>query len=366
MDDGSPPQESCCLLGRGHALPDNPPLFFVPDPKGKADLTGWIAPPTQCFWTQRGVQQHVRWWTPKRAQDVLGTLVYLHGYGAHVNRPTCSETLQALADKGFIVATFDFEGHGYSEGERCFVTDFMVLVADAVAFVRWLLAADVEAEDECHLGMPDDFFEKMRQVPYGLLGDSMGGTIALLTGLRCHEGDAAVYNRFAGVAAVAPAVQVGLPSPAVQAFLRHVVVPLMPSSPMPDFVASSAVRDISQMLADEEIARFAIQDDWGEAKGALGWRKPMKWATAGAFADLFQFLPELLPTIAFPFIVAHDPEDKVCFYAGSKLLMSEAKTPAKDKNLVNVAGGLHDCFTNKREKTVGEFAAFFSQQMKGR
>ena len=46
----------------------------------------------------------------------------IHGYAAHFNRPTYGPFLKELMDKGIAVATIDLEGHGYSEGRRCFIS----------------------------------------------------------------------------------------------------------------------------------------------------------------------------------------------------------------------------------------------------
>jgi acylglycerol lipase len=73
------------------------------------------------------------------------------------------ETGTRLARAGYAAYGVDYEGHGKSEGLQGYIPDFDVLVADVDAFFVSIVASTTNTE-----------------LPRFLLGESMGGAVALL------------------------------------------------------------------------------------------------------------------------------------------------------------------------------------------
>lgn len=339
-------------------------VISAPMPEDKPDLTNWILPATDYYWTSHeNCQLHLRYWAPAAAKDVRGTLFYVHGYAGHINRPTLTSFLARIASAGYVIFGFDIKGHGYSPGERCLVHSFNDILDDCIDFADLVFSAKASIGNGYNLGVCDEILIAAQHVRFGLVGESMGGALALLLANQIVQGGlrSSRENSFKGTVALSPALAVSLPSPWMQAVLRNTVVPMMPSSAMPQWVSSGAQADISDSIRDEQIAAFAIQDDWGEAKGALGWRKPMKWGTAGAFSALYSTIDDDLADMTFPFAVLHDPDDAICDYAGTQRLMK--LSPSKDKQVVDVPGGLHGISCNEPEFTASTIIAFFAKRM---
>ena len=58
------------------------------------------------------------------------------------------------------------------------------------------------------------------------------------------------------------------------------------------------------------------------------------------------------PSLRFPFLILHDPEDAICKFSGSERLHKLAATPADDKSLVHMKGMKHDLITNCTQKVA--------------
>lgn len=331
-------------------------VLSVPMPEGKPDLTHYILPPTRHYFTsRRGDRQHVRSWIPP-ATAVTGTVLYLHGYAGHVNSTGISEFFDRFRDKGFAVFTFDFQGHGYSPGERCLIRDFDDLLDDVVDFAELLLGDGPASGSGFRLGVSTEQLVEIRARKHFVYGESMGGALALFAAHRLSADELEVDSELGGAIVVAPALNVDLPPVAVQVFLRNFVAPVVPSSPMPAMVSKNTSLDMSAIVKDEAEAALRQKDDWGEAKGGLGWHKAMKWGTAAAFSMLYSKLDETMEEMDFPILVFHDPEDSICGYAGSTKLME--LSPSEDKTLIDVPNGLHDLRSNEPELVVSKMVEF--------
>ena len=73
---------------------------------------------------------------PEDNRSHAQSLVFLvHGYAAHFNRPSYVQLLRELLENKIAVATIDLEGHGYSEGLRCFMPSMVDVLDDLEQFV---------------------------------------------------------------------------------------------------------------------------------------------------------------------------------------------------------------------------------------
>ena len=122
------------------------------------------------------------------AQKFRGTIFLVAGYSAHSTRYVYAELIQRLATEGFVVVTFDFCGHGYSEGERCLIYDTEDMLDD------WQLCVQTVLQSNSHL----------KESSWWICGQSMGGGLALLLSLRAQDfqkgqdSQARIYANFSG------------------------------------------------------------------------------------------------------------------------------------------------------------------------
>lgn len=108
----------------------------------------------------------------ERAEAPVASLLLLHGIGEHVTR--FSRVFSFFAERGISVYGFDLPGHGMSPGIRGHIgkrTEFFRMIDEAISIVR--------AET------PD--------VPFFLMGHSMGGNLALSYRLLRREAPIAGY-----------------------------------------------------------------------------------------------------------------------------------------------------------------------------
>lgn len=109
-----------------------------------------------------------------------GTVVIVHGFGEHCGR--YEHVAAALNQAGFVVCALDHQGHGQSEGDRCYAERLEHLTDDIEQFV----ATHVKERANRNPG------------PLFLLGHSMGGLLAYLVAQQNPK-------RWAGVVLSGPA-----------------------------------------------------------------------------------------------------------------------------------------------------------------
>lgn len=84
------------------------------------------------------VRVFYRFWQPRTVEDAAsgarGVVVVLHGLNSHSARN--GSFMVEVLRSGFVVAGFDHEGMGRTDGRHGFFNDGQQLVADAIAFVR--------------------------------------------------------------------------------------------------------------------------------------------------------------------------------------------------------------------------------------
>ncbi|CAL1135169.1 unnamed protein product [Cladocopium goreaui] len=94
----------------------------------------------------------------------------------------------------------------------------------------------------------------------------------------------------------------------------------------------------------------------------LGWTRNTRWGTAGAFAKVFSSMDKDMTNAKFPFLIIHDPQDKITFFEGSEKLME--RSPSNDKELRRFdTGGFHCiCFIDL-EGYVGVQSSWMNQRL---
>ena len=158
-------------------------------------------------------------WGPEGAPG----LVFIHGGAAHAH--WWSFLVPHLADH-YRVAAMDLSGHGYSEGLACYIEDYTQHVDDLEKFV-----AHVRRQ------------HGLGSLPFLVGGESYGGGLSLLVGLRLH-GHPLSGNGFCGVLLAAPLVVGNAPPAPVTWTLRNCCLPCCPTATpffMPNPVSPEAI-----------------------------------------------------------------------------------------------------------------------------
>lgn len=115
---------------------------------------------------------------------------------------------------------------------------------------------------------------------------------------------------------------------------RYTVGTCTPSSQMPQFLSN--LNDNTLTFRTAEGLAYAAADSWGSSPEALGWNQGMRWGTALMFIDFAAALQKIMPEVAYPFLIIHDPLDQVCNIEGGKNLMEQSQTAPDKKKLIEV------------------------------
>ncbi|CAM6047489.1 unnamed protein product [Sphagnum compactum] len=111
----------------------------------------------------RGLRQCTRSWIPVDRKP-KGVVMVCHGYGADSGW-LVQLTSIGFASQGFAVYAIDHQGHGKSEGLKCYIPDIKAIIDDCIEFF--------DAKRQNH-----------KDLPAFLYGESLGGALALLIHLK--------------------------------------------------------------------------------------------------------------------------------------------------------------------------------------
>lgn len=256
-----------------------------------------------------GVKIYRRSWTP--VTNAPRALLFIsHGYCEHSGRYDkfarilCSE-LECL------VLSHDHVGHGKSEGERVMVETFDVFVNDVFQHI-----------DEVRKSHPE--------LPVYIFGHSMGGTIAILAACKRPE-------YFHGIVLTAPAIILDpdIAPGRIKIFIGNILNHFVPSMEILPPI------DHSVISSDTEQVK-AYTDD------PLIWHGGAKIRFVKSFGDAFSQVKSLIPSINWPFFVAHGECDKLTYIAGTRLLEKEAKS--KDKEMKIYKGLKHEILNETKKE----------------
>lgn len=288
------------------------------------------------FVNKRGISLHFRYnlvCDPEgKPSSAMKLLFFLHGYGGHINGPTYRKMTSFMNSKNVAVFSIEFEGHGHSQGERALIYSHEDLMEDFLHFVSLILVEDITNSDIINLDKSSDRLEilKLRSIPFAVMGQSMGGAVATLVSNSLMS-----FPMFKGAILLAPALSFSTISPWIVEILRYTVGTFSPVSQMPPWLNKTT--DNTASVKGEDVLLRAQLDTWG-LPGALGWNQSMRWATALMFIDMNNYIQQnnILSSAQFPFLIIHDPQDRITNISGSKELYQRSQTPLENKRLIEV------------------------------
>ncbi|TYG93699.1 hypothetical protein ES288_A11G131300v1 [Gossypium darwinii] len=243
-------------------------------------------------------------------------LVFLcHGYGME-----CSEFMKEcgtrLANAGYAVFGIDYEGHGKSKGDRCYIKKFENIVNDCSEFFKSICAQ-----------------EEYRGKSRFLYGESMGGAVALLL----HRKDPSFWN---GAVLVAPMCKISeklKPHPVVINILTKMeqVIPKWKIVPSKD-VIDSAFKD--------PVKREAVRNN------KLIYQDKPRLKTALEVLRTSMSIENGLNEVRLPFFVLHGEADTVTDPEVSKALYEKARST--DKTIKLYPGMWHGLTAGEPDENV--------------
>ncbi|KAL4289134.1 hypothetical protein HN51_056721 [Arachis hypogaea] len=252
----------------------------------------------------RGFEIFCKSWMPQPALPIKAVLCFCHGYGS-----TCTFFFEGLAKRiaasGYAVYAMDYPGFGLSEGLHGYIPKFDDLVDDVIEQY-----AKIKAKPE------------LRELPGFLLGQSMGGAIALKVHLK-------EPNNWDGVILVAPMCKIAeemLPSKAVLKAL-DLLSYVMPKAKLFPY------KDLSALTFREpgkrKVANYNV----------LSYDDPTRLKTGMELLSATQDIESQLHKVSAPLLILHGSEDKVTDPLVSQFLYEKASS--KDKIMKIYEGGYH-------------------------
>ncbi|CAL8318998.1 unnamed protein product [Merluccius merluccius] len=216
-------------------------------------------------------------------------------------------------------------GHGQSEGERMNIKDFQVYVRDSLQHIDLMKA-------------------RHPSLPVFIVGHSMGGAISILT--ACEKA-----TEVAGVVLIAPMVQMSPDTVTpFKVFMAKMMNHLVPSLPLGSIQSKWVSRDQTKVAAyDLDALNFH-----GGVRVSFG----MQLMAAVARVE------RELPSIAWPFLLLHGDNDKLCDIRGSRLMFERA--PSGDKKLKVYEGAyhaLHHDLPEVSESAIEEITSWITERL---
>lgn len=319
------------------------------------------APQTGHFFVNdRGQNLHVRSFLPTPglfSQQCEAVVFFLHGYTGHMGRPDKMNFGDIIGKQNVACLSYDQVGHGYSDGLRALLATPEEYVRDIILFIRLVLGK--EDQNSTDLGIPPKMLRSFQNIPFYLMGESMGGGLAILASLRIQEqfkdGEAANdFSTYAGTILVAPAI-VGNPPPApVVWLLEKTLVKWCPEACIPDFLETV---HLPELTWTEEESRLRVLSDHID-NGGLSWGKNMRYQSGFNLIKLTSELQSRLSEIEFPFLIIHDEADQIVLFDGSKRMKEESQTKEEDKTLQVLQGSAHDLVCNVPSAVVEHAMSF--------
>lgn len=230
-----------------------------------------------------GLNLYCQSWHPQIARAVL---IIIHGHGGHSGIFT--KMVEYLVDHNYIVYGFDLRGNGRSPGQRGYINNWAEFRADLKALIDLVKTKEPE-------------------LPLFVIGQSMGGTIALDYVLR-------ESNQLQGLILIAPALGLGIN-------LWKLLIGKLLSRILPHFSLKTGI-DFSASSRDPEVVAACAQDSLrhnrGTARLATELLKTIDWVDFHA------------TEIKTPLLILHGGADRVTLPESSRIFFEQLTLADKE------------------------------------
>ncbi len=207
---------------------------------------------------------------------IRGIVAIVHGLGGHSD--IFGNLVEFLSDRGIAVYSFDLRGHGRSPGQRGYINDWSEFREDLKAFLQFIITQE-------------------NRLPLFLLGQSLGGTIALDYALHYP-------SQLQGLILLSPALKVSV-SP-IKSLLGSIFSRFMPRfTSDTGFDLAAGSRDPQVVAA---FARDSLRHAQGTARLATQFWQTVTWIEVNA------------ATLEVPLLILHGGADSVTMPESSRRL----------------------------------------------
>jgi alpha-beta hydrolase superfamily lysophospholipase len=330
---------------------DIPKQVFPTD----AELQAMESTMPQCqhgwFESTSGLQLHYRKFLPS-AEKLKGVVVYQHGIQTHsgksfVMKETGRKLNMALMSErllkaGYAVYGLDMLGHGYSEGDRWYIPDWVVNRDDLDNFAHFVSAQHAN-------------------VPLFLEGESYGGTLVLHVAKKWQLDSNHAPNEFAGIILSGPAIMADVPPFPVYVLLRYVLAPAYPKW-IPFFMPNPISPD--RIWVDEKVRALHVAPR-NKEMCIDGSGRPFRLGTAVNMLHALELARStIIPGLNVPFCVIHGVKDEGCPVEGTYYLDEIAETAAEDRSYHRLEKAYHDLLGDPAaEQTMEYMVDFMNKQV---
>ena len=147
----------------------------------------------------------------------------------------------------------DFQGHGYSEGERALVSSHEELIEDLLNFIEYFRYPEKKLNSLVETTCDGITRQHLQELPFFAMGQSMGGGITALISntLSC-------FPNYLGSVLLAPYLGVArVPNWFVLTILKHTVMTCFPNHQMPSWLDGMTDPRYSFLIAFDSIHNIA-------------------------------------------------------------------------------------------------------------
>ncbi|KAJ7299483.1 hypothetical protein O6H91_Y095200 [Diphasiastrum complanatum] len=245
----------------------------------------------------RGVELFTKIWLPETGKPKA--IIFLcHGYG-----DTITFYFEGIARK-FVIARYavlgmDYEGFGLSSGLHCYIHNFDMLVDDVIEYYT-----SVREQPE------------FKGLPCFLLGESMGGAVAL----KAHLKQPSIWD---GAVLVAPMCKIAedMYPPWLLVQILKILVPLFPTW---------------KLVPNRDVAGHAFRDPEKRKQNAynvIGYMGRPRLKTALELLRVTDEIEASLHKVSLPLLILHGAADRVTDPSVSKALYEQSNSSDKTLQL---------------------------------
>jgi acylglycerol lipase len=267
------------------------------------------------FKGSKGHNLYYQCWLPDTKPKAV--LLVVPGLAEHSGRYT--NLVNYFVPRAYAVYSLDTQGHGKSEGVRCYVNKFSDYVDDLKIFF-------------------DIVHSKQSDQKIFLTGHSMGSIIALAYVVQ-HQRD------LAGLIISGTALKPGSSIPTVLKAVVRLISLLFPKMGV-------TVLDATAISQDKAVVDAYIHDP-------LVYRGKLPARFGAEMVKTLNRLPSQIPQIVLPIIIMHGTADRLCNPEGSQMLYD--LVGSSDKTLKLYQGFYHEVFNEpEHEKVMADVETWLS------
>ncbi len=258
------------------------------------------------FKGSKGLNLYYQCWLPNANPKAV--LLVVPGLAEHSGRYT--NLVNYFVPKDYAVCGLDTQGHGKSEGPRCYIDRFQDYVNDVKIFF-------------------DIVHQKYGDRKVFLLGHSMGSAIAIVYTSQ-HQAE------LAGLIMSGATLKPGSSIPSALKVIVGVISKLFPKMGV-------AVIDASAISQDKAVVDAYVNDP-------LVYRGKVTARLGAELVKVLNQMPKLIPKVTLPIIIMYGTEDRLSNPEGSQMLYD--LVGSRDKTIKKYEGFYHEIFNEPEHLRV--------------